>query len=430
MLFRSPFPRNLGPNARILLAHEVETTASENLSVITDKIYGEEFLVALFPEIIPGKNLRVNRTNLELARSSAWPESTFTVLGRGAAGQGKHFDCMKINDIVGLNAMQSEADYKSAVQWVRDLGGMFTSMSKTHIHFEGVRYRKDDIYNLIMKDYGEELKIYRRSVYERDAKNERVLIFPEETSFNDIERIKRNDPALFNAQYMNNPMETEGEFSQEWERYFSWYNDRHFEIVAPQLNGESRRIDTRDMDIVILLDPATVGYSGIVVTGTDKWGVVYILEVVQEKLKSEELISKCFALVAKWNPRAFVFEKVLFSSLYENVFKREMRLRGVHFRMIPVTTKQKSKEDRVRLLRPWFANGKIWFGPDQSNSIVEQYRNFPFGSDYHAFDALAMGPEVWRTTSASNEWEKRDRAIENYRSARNANSSYGEIKYA
>jgi hypothetical protein len=425
-----PFPRNLGTNVRILLAHEVQTTASENLQAITGKIFDEEFLVALFPELVPGKHLRVNQTNLELPRTKSWPESTFTVMGRGAAGQGKHFDMMKVNDIVGLNAMQSEADFTAAKTWVRDLKGMFTQMNATHVDFEGVRYRKDDIYSVIKEDFKTRLKIYTRSIYERDEKNQKYLIWPEATSWEDIEEMKANDLAMFNSQYMNNPMETEGEFSQEWERYFEFVDDRPFEITAVQLDGTFRRIDTRELDILILADPAMTGFSGIVVTGTDRWGVVYILQVVQEKLVPEAFISMIFGLVAKWNPRAFVCEKVLFSGLFENVFKREMRLRGTFFRVIMVTTKQKQKEDRIRVLRQWFANGKIWFHSSQKDSIVDQYRSFPYGSDIHSLDALAMGPEVWRTSIKDVEVNQRDEALDKFNRSRSIATGYSAIKYA
>lgn len=431
-----PYPRNLGPDVRILFAHEVIESAQKNLKAVTDKIYGQEFLLALFPELLPNKGDTVNASKLQLPRESEWPETTFSTMGVGSSGQGNHFDHQKIDDIVGLEAMKSEAEFKTAVNWVRDLPGMFVSQKSSHVDFTGVRYGMNDIYSLIMEDYEDDLKIYTRSIYERNEKGEKELIFPEEVTWKDIARLQK-DMARFNAQYMNNPAEMEGEFSMDWERYYEKVESpsgRVYEIIMTDELGTKKRIDTRNLDILVLVDPAMKGYSGIVVTGTDRSGNVFILDAIQERMEPEETIAKLFKLNEIWNPRAVVIESVLFSGLWENLLKREMQIKRTHFRIIMVTTKQKQKEDRVRGLRIWFTNLKIFFHSSQkkvtNDGLVDQYRAFPAGNDYHALDALAYGPEVWRSTIDTRTSDERDETFRKFSERRSRLTGYSPVKYA
>lgn len=435
-----PYPRNLGTNTRILLAHEVLGSAQNNLRIITDKIHGQEFLIALFPEIVPntglmmanGKRnigLTVNQSKLQLPRSDQFPETTFSTMGVGSAGQGNHFDLMKIDDIVGLAAMKSPAEYATAVDWIKDLPGMLVNMSMSKMDFTGVRYAKNDIYAMIKDYFSRIIKVYTRSIWERNEKNEKVIIFPERITWERIEDLKK-DLARFNSQYMNNPQEVEGEFSQEWERYYSWQDDYKRNIVVHTTDGKTDLIDIRSLDKLILIDPALDnGLTGMAITGTDPQSRTYTLDTIQEKFKTEELIDTVFKLVEKWNPRAVVIEKVLFSKLYEPLFKAEMKLRGKHFRVIMVSTGNIPKEDRVRILRPWFANSKIFFNKSQEN-IIEQYREFPGIKDYHILDVLAYGPEVWRAASNWDEDDQRNEAIRRIREQRGYTKGYSEVRYA
>lgn len=423
-----PFPRNLGTNARILLAHELLDSSAKNLKAITDKLYNAEFLLALFPEILPGKQHKVNKEQVELPRTEQWPETTFTIMGVGSSGQGNHFDMLKIDDIVGLKAMASPTEYATALAWVRDIPGMYTRMNETHVDFTGVRYAKQDVYRQIMTDYEGLIKVYTRSIWERNDRNEKVIIFPERINWEMIEFLKKQDLRKFNSQYMNNPKEISGEFEQDWERYYVKTGFDGRDVIYRDDAGIETKYDYRDLDRVCILDPAMTGNSGVVVTGTSPRKVNFVLEAIQEKLKTEALIQRVFNLYDKWNFRALVVESVLFSGLYEKIFKEEMQKRGKFFRVIMVTTKQKQKEDRVRVLRPYFANKQIIFHKDQED-LIEQFRSFP-SDEYHMLDALAYGPEVWRASAGNDESDNRDEAIRKFQDQRSKTTGYSKIKYA
>lgn len=425
-----PFPRNLGTNARVLIGHEIIDSAAKNLKIIKDKILNAEFLIALFPELLPDRRIhKVNTEQLELPRANQYPESTFSIMGIGSSGQGNHFDQMKLDDMVGLAAMASITEYKTALEWIRDIPGMFTRLNATCVDFTGVRYAPLDVYHTVTSDYGEQLKVYTRSIYEKDASGENQIIFPEHVTWEEIERLKRVDRKKFNSQYMNNPMDMEGEFEQAWERYYEWL-DGHTILVTTGLPGFEKRekIDIRDLDKLVFLDPAMTGNSGLVVTGTDKKDNVYILDAIQEKLLTEKLISKVFGLVEKWNPRAVVIEFVLFSGLYEQLFKHEQRQRQVFFRIIPARTKQKQKEDRVRVLRKWFSNGQIFFHK-KFDLLIQQFRTFGSIQEYHMLDALAYGPENWRASAGSEESDRNVLSLEKMFEQRSKTTGYSIQKY-
>jgi hypothetical protein len=91
-----PYPRNLGPEVRVLIAHEGKEHAARFLTSITSHFTTNPLLMALYPTCTPGKSQRVNNSELELPRKSYWAEPTFDVMGVGSRAQGRHYDFPKV----------------------------------------------------------------------------------------------------------------------------------------------------------------------------------------------------------------------------------------------------------------------------------------------------------------------------------------------
>lgn len=427
-----PYPRNLGPEVRVLIAHEGQEHAARFLTSITSHFRTNPLLMALFPECIPGKAQRINKTELELPRKSYWAEPTIDVMGVGTRAQGRHYDFLKLDDIYGAEARDSDAVHRATLLWIDNIQSFLLTPSTDHIDFIGTRYRHDDVYKHVMDVYDEQLVKYIRPIVEYDPKQDKkVSIFPEQFPESTLKILQKN-PIVFNAQYLNDPLAGAAEFDRAWERYYKrikWDTpDRRLSYEGT--DGVVRTHSWLELDRLIIVDPATVGNSGIVVTGTDSSTnpKSFILESIQKRLQPPDLVSLIFQLVRKWQPRGVVIEEVLFSQLFRHWIQREQSVRNEYFRIIPAKTKQRSKEDRVRGLATWFANGQIILH-EGDEELIRQFRQFPGINEYHMLDALAYGPEFWRASRGDDEIERRESAIEYIQRTRDPITGYSKVRY-
>nr|MDF9463300.1 hypothetical protein [Lactobacillus amylovorus] len=76
-------------------------------------------------------------------------------------------------------------------------------------------------------------------------------------------------------------------------------------------------------------------------------------------------------------------EDVLFSVLYQHILETEMIRRGLRYRVEGVKTRQQQKEDRVRALVPYMANGRLLLGK-QMDGLRKMIERFPSAKDYHS----------------------------------------------
>lgn len=394
-----PYPRNLGTNCRVLISHETSEAAARFLYSITNHFTNNPILMGLFPECIPSpRSQRINKLELELPRSQIWSEPTIDTVGVAGKSQGRHYNQIKCDDIFGAAARDSKAERDSTILWVDNLQSLLISPRTDHIDFVGTRWAHDDVYAHIHKMYGDKLIKYIRACEEYNPETKRKEpIFPEEFSPESLEILKKNR-IVWNAQYANNPFEGGSSFDPSWMRFYNWAGtsrNQKLVIFDGKDSADTRSIDVNELDIVILIDPAMVGKAGFIVTGTDKKMNVYILEAKKEEWKPPELVEELFKQVIRWRPRLVAIEEVLFSGLFQHWLQREMSVRGISFKLIPVKTNQKKKESRVLGLSNYFSAGQIYFNNSQKD-LIEEYYEFGATEDYHLLDALAYGPEIWR----------------------------------
>lgn len=389
----SPYPRNLGPDCRILIAHETSEAATRFLNSITQHFTSNPALIFFFPELVPRKGMRLNKNELELPRNSIWSEPTFDTIGVGGKAQGRHYNYIKPDDIYGAAARDSKAERETTISWVDNLQSLLITPRTDHIDFVGTRWAFDDIYAHIESTYKDRLKKYVRSCEEFDEKlQKKVPIFPEYFDEDSLKILKKNRQ-IWNAQYANNPSEGSAAFQPEWKRFYKQIGPRKLRITEGDNISE---IDTGDLDKLILIDPAMNGLGGFIVTGTDHRNRIFTLEAEKKTWTPPQLVEKIFASVIRWQPRLVAIEEVLFSGLFQHWLQREMSFRGISFKLEPVKTGGKAKVVRVNGLSNYFSAGQIYFNEDQTE-LIEEFTEFGATDNYHMLDALAYGPKLWRT---------------------------------
>lgn len=412
-----PHPYNLGPNARVLICHEVATVASGYLYAITQHMMSNPWIMALYPECVPTpRKQKINTRELTLPRTIVKQEPTVGTMGVGARSQGLHFNKFQFDDIYGEEARDSETVSQGTKQWFDGIQGFFDKLAESVFNVPGTRYGPDDIYEHIEERYGSQLRVYRRAVEEvigyeeRDVDGRKVKapikepIFPEEITPEALEVLKKN-PIVFAAQYLNDPGGGNNKFTEDMLRWYNYSTDKGSLTIPNALNFQAKHIHVNDLNKVLIWDPAITGNSGWVVVGTDYFTRHFVLESCMEKIEPTQAVQKMFDLYAKYRFRALCVEEVLFSKLFQPWLAAEFRLRGTSFQVIGCKADGREKTARVVGLHPFLSNGQIFFNEDlyskgqdkteKWSDLIYQIVKFGNIKEYHILDALGYLPEVY-----------------------------------
>ena len=401
------YPFNLGTDIRLLLGHEAHAGSQRFLYEITGHFTGNPKLIALFPECVPNPRVqRINKSELELPRSGFWAEPTFDTIGVGGRSQGRHYNYIKLDDIFGDKARDSRVEREALIQWFDNIQSFLVNLKTDHLDVVGTRWSVDDVYAHMMDVYGSKLVKYIRRVEEFNPESGKAEpVFPEHFPPESLDILRKNK-RVWAAQYANDPHEGLAEFDLAWKRFYSKTPSHPVTAITPY---GSLRWKYRDLDILILNDPAVSRTPGIVVTGTDRFMNIFILETIKEEMSPMEFVETQFSLVQKYWPRAVCIEHVIFSEVYSFWLKREMLVRGVRFNILPYKPpKDKVKFERVAVLGNYYAAGQIFFHADQKD-IIWEFDNFGATDNYHLHDALAQGEQFWRpAVSVRDEQESQE----------------------
>lgn len=441
------YPWNLGTNIRILICHAIDKKANEFLYSITGHFTNNPMLMGLFPECVPNPRIqKINTSQLELPRTRIWSEPTFSTSGASGSNQGPHYDHHCFDDITGEKQRDSPTENESVKLFFDSTPGLRVYLGKSTFMMPGTRWGPDDVYQHVQDRYGKRLKIYRRAVEEpvevtiEGIKTKvKKPIFPEEISSEDLEVLKKNK-RVFSAQYENDPAGGDLKWKEEWIRPFLWTNE--YTCAIPKrspLIGLERTVSIWSMYRCLLLDPATSGPSGWIVSGTDSANLNFILEAQQKELNIPEIMNLMFDLQRKYQLHVIAIEEVLFSEIFRHWAEREQILRQQTLHVVPVTTKQKAKPIRIDGLSTYLSAGQILTNDsrytkgqnkldDNESDLIYQIRKFGVlpETNLHLLDAMAYGKDVWMPgydMKMIEEMKKKE-------AERRKNSSYGPIQYS
>ncbi len=430
-------PYCLGTNAKVLLGHEVRDSASRFLFEITQAFVSNPLMMALFPECIPSnRKQRMNRYELELPReASSQKEPTFDTIGAGGAAQGRHYNWLKLDDIVGEDARDSDTVMGRVINWFDNVNSLLTRLAIDGFDLIGTRWSFSDVYQHALKKYGinRELSIMnayddreldkfeegKLVAYVRGAIENGVPIFPEEFSLEDLELIRRNRQ-VWAAQYANNPKDAGmTEFDEAWLRYYN-VSGQNLVIFGGEEEG-SWKVNIWELDRVILVDPSMgedrrSDESAIVVCGVDDKFNIFVLETIKKRFRPPDLVDLIFDLNHKWAPRLFSFEEVAFSAVYKYWIDEKTNEMGstpiiVPFKPRAGSNSKKNKKGRIRSLTHYFAAGQVFIMRGM-HEFLDEYEWFPMITSDHLLDALAQGPEVWSKAEGESDVASRQKAEE------------------
>jgi len=216
------FPGMAGADCRILLAGESQGRAGSNLSVIEAAFEGNQLLKALWPSVCwdnprraskGSANVFWNNEKMTVPRSTTYPDPTVYAIGVGGAITGSRPNVIIKDDLVSLEAANSEVVMRTAIEWHKASRALMDEYEKESgvesLEFIiGTRWAVFDLYSFVLDgdeetppDYSVEALVHK--ILEPDEEGEPKPIWPERFDPARIEQLRREHGSMFYLLYMN-----------------------------------------------------------------------------------------------------------------------------------------------------------------------------------------------------------------------------------
>ena len=296
-----------------------------------------------------------------------------SITGFGAGGVGENYagavfidDCMKADDYKSQVARDNCVDF-----YVQTLKSRRENLTKTPIIVIMQRLHKEDLIGWLMEHEPDDWDFVRLPALQEDG----TSIFPEKLSAEYLEKIKVENPYLFNSQYQQEPITLGGGvFKHEWWKYYSDPNIAY-----------KRLFITADTAM------KTAEWNDFTAIGV--WGLtfdnhLYLLDLIHGKFEAPELEASFIGLWNKWqngvgNRRisaVYIEDKASGTGLIQSL-RRKGGLPIMSF--VP----DKDKLSRARDAVGYVASGNIFFPENDGHPISKTML-----SELDAFSADMSAP--------------------------------------
>ena len=224
------FPGWNGSEMRILLAGETEGMASRNLRVIQAVWEGNQLFRALWPHVCWQKPKseagKWNNTDMIVPRETAWPDSTVRAVGVGGAITGSRPTVLIKDDLVSIEAANSETVMQTAIDWHIASRALMEEYEKDtgmeSLEFIiGTRWAVWDLYEYIIQNDPTVETIVRAIIEDENP------IWPERFDRPRVEQLQREFGSMFWLLYMNSAANPElSDFDMDKVRFFEFQGEQ------------------------------------------------------------------------------------------------------------------------------------------------------------------------------------------------------------
>jgi hypothetical protein len=396
------------PNIRILLGNETATNAGHFVRRIAAVFDRNEVFRWLFPELIEDPNSRKkwNEAELLVPRAEDHPESTVEAIGVGGAVVSRHYDLVKLDDLVGKEASESGDVMKKTLDWYDYVESLLHHPEESEIHVIGTRWAYNDLVAKIITHEKDSYHILQASAL--GPKGE--ALWPERFSEATLDRIRRKVGSWkFSCQYLNNPHDPEASsFDPKWLKFATGIGDE----VFCDRDGATARIS--EMRKFLAVDPAISDKdqacnSAIAIVGVDHLFRKWLLKVWAKRVQPIKLVDNLFSLAFHFDVECVGIETIGFQRALRFFVTQEMEKRGLYLKVIEFKASRTSKTERIRGLQPYFENGEIYVVNKEDRGMqqfLEEYKGFPSGSLLDTLDAVSYLPQLWEAAQDPKDVEE------------------------
>ena len=255
----------------------------------------------------------------------------------------------------------------------------------------GTRWTEGDLYswmldkdNSIIQNYDVMIK----RAYEGDLETGEnfTSLWPEKFDQKELlERLGEKSWYEFSAQYLNDPIpDKDATFHRDW-----------FQSYDPS------DIRGKELTKVLTIDPAislerSADYTGMVVSGIDTFGNIFVLDMIRERLTPSQLIDTVFRLNEAWHPTSVGVETVAYQKAIAYSLKEEMQKRRRYLPIVELKPEQRAKDLRIRGLQPQYAGHKVFHPKDHKLTpyLEAELNAFPRGIHDDLVDAFSYALDL------------------------------------
>ena len=331
----------------------------------------------------------------------SWITSTdVMVLPRGAGQQvrgilfhGSRPDLFVIDDLEDSEAVKSDEQRKKLKEWF--FADLLNSVDKSRKDWKivviGTILHEDSLLNNLLEDPGwATLKIEL-------CDDNYHSNWPDFMSDDAIRKLAESYAAqgllhVFAMEFRNTVIPGDAPFQQ---RFFKYYSER-----------EAKLSEDRSVETVVIVDPAKTAnmssaFTAIVCLGVDvSKGLIYVRDIVNERLHPEEIYEKCFELCKQYGARVLAVEVTGLNEFITYPFQTWITKSGLNIELIELKARggshARSKEDRVKALVPFYRKGYILHNSDGAfcAPLEQQLVAFPRSKYWDVMDATAYVVEL------------------------------------
>ena len=388
-----------------------------------------------FPEFCPPpgeKNFGTQAAFTTPARSKyfkrARREESVMAAALEAGMTGYHFEVMKFSDVVTSDNTLTPEQIRKTIDLFDKTKYQSIMIGQYWRDVEGTRYHFDDLYGDIIKKYQQQIElkgssywqVYCNGCWEKetngkerqyipeeiyganalpdklDALGKRIPVFPIRpedftiaTTLDSLEFQEQEDPANFRAQMENNPVggiDGQELFADIAQRVISAAVFK--QNVNPAYNVVM--VDSAQTDTV------RANYTAIVCGTVDRFGRLYIVNIILGKFKPSELYQKIIGACNQYKPLYLIMEKSNFNEAAIPALQREWDL-FPHYRpevrSVPIDN-QKRKVQKIKdALEPAYTRGDFrfvqdWIPSETLEHAFQEFRQFPKSLNDDVMDAI------------------------------------------
>jgi len=363
------------PSTRILIRSGEEDLPTKIMGYCKHTCENNQMFRQFWSKMIPERHeTSWNRTQMQmLSDMRRGADPTLSAFGIGTNITGAHGDKLVFDDVVTLQNVNLQEKVKEKVSeaaFVVDRGFQILG--------QGTLYRDDDAHSLFIRPIGGGYPFTSILVASlTDSRGQPTWEYYDQKLINKKKALCLQDGnkglQFWYAQQYNNPFiaKVEG-FKEEWLKYADYEPEK---IVGAM-----------KMQVSMAVDPGygvseSAGYASAMVRGQSADGRRWTLDGFKEKLTPDELPEAIVGLAAKWagivassgtSFRLGIEEASMKSWLFKSI-SNEMRRRGLAFSVEPLKHGNKNKNERVRILGPAYAPGRIMWPEAAMPKLTRQW---------------------------------------------------------
>lgn len=429
IIFRGSFKSTVGahgadtweilrdPNIRIRCVSSIIERAHAFKNIVKSNFDSNSFLAILFPEYVPSRSTpRWNETEFVMPnRTRNYPDPTMSAGGATGSAEGVHVDLLDIDDIEGLEDLDSlhraSASMFQKKKWFATNTTALLVDLTSRIRLKGTFYGADDVHSAIMAD-AREIQGFRApefterengvwTVYYRTWLEDEREVFPSVMNRAKYAKLLQEDPWTAITQYANKAHDPSvSEFYQYetkrcsllWSPKRGEYFIRRGALLESELSNWEEEppaslLRLGSLSIGMYVDPAgtdrgisaKASRTAILIVGLDSEENAYLLWSRVGYFSIHAVFDHIFdgcrkfqGLVSKVGVEANAMQKIVAPLL-----EKERRLRDYYINPVPIMASG-DKEARIRTnVGRALMRGQVWLVEGEEAAFEEERLIFP-----------------------------------------------------